>query len=278
MAELSIIYRDYSSFRYIWKGQVLAVDPTISEFSRGAWIERWTPEPCDFMFITHAHFDHFADADAILEETDTLMIASPELCDYVCRTTGLREDRFIHIIDGEKIAFESFSVEAIETEHRGFEALWPEFLQRPGSFLRMVGSQMTAPPTMEMQGFLFSFDDLLIFHCAEGLNDITDGKMLREVGRSYPGHILVCAADMDFTVEVAEAVKILQPREVLLYPPHTAIYRRMRINTEPLENFAAEIRNRNPDTSVTILSPDDRYDLSTESKAIVTPSSSTTSS
>ena len=64
MADLGIVYRGYSSFLYRWNGKTIAVDPTISEFSRGAWIKRWQPDSCDFMFVTHAHFDHFADAAA----------------------------------------------------------------------------------------------------------------------------------------------------------------------------------------------------------------------
>lgn len=262
MPKLEIVYRGYSFFEYRIGSQRLFVDPAFSAYDRGDWVRRWKPEPCDCVFVTHRHFDHFLDSLDVLEESDAQLIAAPFICDYVRRRIDLPRDRTVELRDGEHAKHPSWRVMAVDADHRGFRGLWAQLMRYPSEALAIVRTQLGTPASEAMQSFLFRFGALSVQHHGEGLNDATDFAQLEQLVREEARpDIVVCAGELTFAEDVAEAIEILEPRVVLLYAPHDDIWRRFHIRSWPLSRFTAEIKKVRPETVVVEMTPDTRYDV-----------------
>ncbi len=57
----------------------------------------------DFVFVSHAHFDHLFGADAIARRTGATVVASPEACRFL-RTAGVPEEQLLMVTGGETVA------------------------------------------------------------------------------------------------------------------------------------------------------------------------------
>lgn len=262
MSKLEIIYRGYSFLEYRIDSRRLFVDPAFSVYDRGDWVRRWEPEPCDCVFVTHRHFDHFLDALDVLEQFDAQLVAAPFICDHVRRRIGLPRSRSIALRAGEHATHPSFRVTAVDADHRGFRGLWQELMRRPSEMLAMIRTHLGTPVSEAMQSFLFRFGSLHVQHHGEGFNDITDFAELEQLTRQEARpDIVVCAAELTFAEDVAEAIEILAPSTVLLYAPHDDIWRRFQIRSWPLSRFTAEIKKARPETVVVEMTPDTRYEV-----------------
>lgn len=262
MTKLEIVYRDYSFFEYRVNEQRLFVDPVFSRYDRGDWVRCWELEPCDYVFVTHRHFDHYVDAVDVLEESDAVLVAAPFVCEHTRRRIKLPRERTLPLRAGERATSAEFSVEAVDSDHRGFRGLWSQLMRRPSEMLALMRNQIATPVSESMLSFLFTFGGLRVQHYGEGFNDVTDFAELEDVARhSGSPDVVVCAADLTFAGDVAEAIEILQPRAVLIYAPHAAIYERFDIRSWPLERFEAAIKRACPRVSVLKLVPDSRYEL-----------------
>lgn len=262
MTRLEIVYRGYSFFEYRVDGVRLFVDPAFSVYDRGDWVRHWEVEPCDYVFVTHRHFDHFLDSLDVLDACDAVLVAAPWVCDYVRRRAHLSRDRVLPLRSGERARHDAFHVTAIDADHRGFRGLWPDFMRRPSELLALVRTQLPSPSSEAMQSFVFEFGELRVQHHGEGFNDVTDYADLKLLAREQPTpHVVVCAADLTFADDVAEAIEIIRPKAALIYVPHADIYRRFEIKTWPLARFTSAIHEAAPGVTVVEMTPDTRYEV-----------------
>ncbi len=264
MAQLSIVYRDFSFFQYHCGDLRIFVDPVYSEFDEGDWRRRYDVEPCDFVFVSHRHFDHFHDVLEQMDESDAVMVAARPLCDHVRRRLDLRRRRFVELDDRQSASMEGgpgFRVTALEMDHGGYVRNWRDFMYEPAGLLRMMLIQADSPRWRHHHAFVFELCGRTIVHIGEGFNDETEFEFQRRRLETWKADVVVCAADLDYSRDVADGVEMLDPELTLLYHPHEHILEYFDVPRDPLARFTSAIAKRKTKTKVLELGPNDRYDF-----------------
>lgn len=120
-------------------GRVLAVDPFLSR--PPIWrlgIGRPRPdagliskriERCDFILVTHAHWDHLMDVPEVIRQTGAAAFGSRNTCELLT-AAGIQPETITEIAAGEKRDLGPFRVEAIHGEHAPIPFFGPGRLQR----------------------------------------------------------------------------------------------------------------------------------------------------
>lgn len=85
---MNIYYYGHSSFEIKMKGKTILVDPFISANPKAQSINISDLHP-DYILVTHAHYDHVWDVEAIAKQTGALIIANHEVAMYF-QSKGLK--------------------------------------------------------------------------------------------------------------------------------------------------------------------------------------------
>jgi len=108
------------------EGQILAVDPF---FTRPPlwrlWFGHVRPDRaliaehmprCDYILVTHAHYDHLMDVPEVARGAGAAVWGSPNTCDLLI-VCGVPAPRIHEIEAGDKLALGDFQVEVLPAEH-----------------------------------------------------------------------------------------------------------------------------------------------------------------
>jgi L-ascorbate metabolism protein UlaG (beta-lactamase superfamily) len=125
-----------TSVRFRWLGvagielkahdQILAIDPFFTRPPmRRLWFGRVSPNReliaeriprCDYVLVTHAHWDHVMDVPDIARNTGAIALGSANTCKLL-RTCGVAGEQVREIVVGDQIRLGSFHVEVLRAEH-----------------------------------------------------------------------------------------------------------------------------------------------------------------
>lgn len=110
---MTIKYYGHSCFGIEVDGKYLLFDPFISgnELAKDIDIQSI---PCDFMLISHGHFDHIADAEAIAKRTGCKVICAWEIHVWL-NTKGISNTHPMNL--GGSFAFDFGTVKCVVTQH-----------------------------------------------------------------------------------------------------------------------------------------------------------------
>ena len=92
--------------RYVFGGRVQPDRALV-----GKWVKS-----CDYLLITHAHYDHLMDVPEVIRLTGVKAYGSPNTCDLL-RMQGVPPEFVGEIKGGELIEFDGFKVKALPAEH-----------------------------------------------------------------------------------------------------------------------------------------------------------------
>lgn len=106
--------------------EVLAIDPFFSRPPfRRMWFGRVIPDRplvaaklprCDFVLITHAHWDHLMDVPEVLRNTGAVALGSPNSC-RLLSILGVPEDQIHPIQSGEEFPLGEFLIQVFPARH-----------------------------------------------------------------------------------------------------------------------------------------------------------------
>ena len=106
-------------------GQVLTLDPF---FTRPSLVDMLRPvvsnsalvaeklPVCQFVLVTHSHYDHLMDVPEVLRHTGAVAYGSPNTCQLLSRL-GVPISRLHEISRGDKFSLGEFDVEVIAGQH-----------------------------------------------------------------------------------------------------------------------------------------------------------------
>lgn len=123
----------------------IIIDPYLKGKGRGReGLERYNPNAVlsveeveeispDIILLTHGHGDHFGQTFELLERTDTKLVASNRVCDFVKKKFG--EQRLLRIEPNDELKIDKITVLALKAKHKhglegfGGDILWIACLQ-----------------------------------------------------------------------------------------------------------------------------------------------------
>lgn len=105
---------------------ILVIDPYFTRFPlRRALFGRVQPskeliaekiQRCNFVLITHAHFDHAMDVPDVVRNTGAVAFGSPNTCRLLA-ACGVPDEKIQRVKAGDKLTLASFNVEVLRAEH-----------------------------------------------------------------------------------------------------------------------------------------------------------------
>ncbi len=106
--------------------QVLVIDPYFTRFPFWRmWLGRVHPnrrliaekiQCCDFVLVTHAHWDHVMDVPDVAQNTGAMVLGSPNTC-RLAALCGLPEQQIREIRVGEELSLGHFQIEVLQAKH-----------------------------------------------------------------------------------------------------------------------------------------------------------------
>jgi L-ascorbate metabolism protein UlaG (beta-lactamase superfamily) len=106
--------------------QILVIDPYFTRIPfRRMWFGRIRPDGslsaeqvprCDFILVTHSHWDHLLDVPDVAHNTSATVLGSPNTCRLLV-ASGVPEEQIRLIGTGDSLALGSFQVEVLPAEH-----------------------------------------------------------------------------------------------------------------------------------------------------------------
>lgn len=125
-ATISFRWLGVAGLELIANNRILVIDPYFTRFPlRKALFGRVQPhreivaekiKRCDFVLITHAHFDHLMDVPDVVRNTGAQVFGSPNAC-RLLNVCGVPDDRIREIKAGDKLTLGEFKVEVFRAEH-----------------------------------------------------------------------------------------------------------------------------------------------------------------
>lgn len=106
-------------------GQVLAIDPFFTRPSLTTLLRPLAPDGelvaeylprCDFVLVTHSHYDHLLDVSEVMRQTDAVVFGSANTC-HLLAIVGAPVPKTTEITVGERLVLGSFEVEVIRGQH-----------------------------------------------------------------------------------------------------------------------------------------------------------------
>ena len=197
---------------------VILIDPFLTRQEAQAGVEWKTDEDAvskaiskaDFIFAGHSHADHIGDVPFIAKKYGSKVIGSRTTTN-IALTTGVDKSQLVTIGGGEKLDFDGFSVQVIESEHGG--------IRRGGRTRRPKFEEITKPWAGPLKGGDFVEGGCFLYYFTFGkhrlLHQSTAGFIEENLTGLQPDVLLMAATDR--TYDLALALKTLNPKTIFLH-------------------------------------------------------------
>ena len=246
----------------------LLFDPFFRRYCGAQWfaLDDFLDATC--ICVTHGHEEHFLDVPAIAERTGAKVVGPPAIARFLERRRGLPPEQLVAIDPYGAIQVAAFRVTAFNWKHRDinlWKALSKAVFQGNATQLSWAWSSATrAPFYSPYTGYHVELPGgLTVLNYNEGFNTkMTDAEIL-DLGRRFRTDVLLAGMQLDFVEDVARGAAALNPRIVVLYPPHEKFHEMMGATSRPWSEFAHAVRERVPDAKIVIATPGTAVDVLT---------------
>lgn len=140
---MDLTYFGHSTFQIETESVTLLFDPFFAE-NPHTETDPSALDP-DVLLLTHAHFDHFSDTEAVLQNSDPLVISNFEITQYVQQNFG--HDAIQPLNEGGSVEFDWGYVESTHARH---SSSFPD------------GTYGGVP-----NGFVLEFDDTVVYNTGD---------------------------------------------------------------------------------------------------------------
>jgi L-ascorbate metabolism protein UlaG (beta-lactamase superfamily) len=196
---------------------IILIDPFLTRRDRVMDAEWKTDEEAvlrvingaDYIFTGHSHHDHIGDVPFIAKRFGSKIIGSRTTANLML-TAGVDKSRLVTISGGEKLAFEGFSVEVVQSRHA--------ILQRSGRRQPAPLEEITAPWVGPILGKNFVEGGSYLYYFSFGghrvLNQSTANFLEEKLTGLRPDVALL--ADGHQGYDLKSALKTLKPKVVII--------------------------------------------------------------
>jgi hypothetical protein len=257
-----IRYFGWSSLSLETADGALFFDPFFRPYCGAEWFHLEDFNHAKYICVTHGHEEHFLDVPVIAKATGATVIGAPSVCSFLRNRRGLPDSQ-LKVIDPRQfgtLSVPGFKVSAFLWKHRDInlpKALTRALFHGNTTQLSWAWSSATnAPFYSPYTGFHVELPDgLTVLNYNEGFNSKMTDAEITDLGRRYRTDILLAGMQLDFIADVVRGVAALNPRTVVLYPPHDKFHAMMGVTSKPWAAFADAVRSRFPAIDVHVAEP-----------------------
>ena len=266
MRGCSLRYFGWSSLAVRTPDFNLLFDPFYRKYCDVQWFDAQDLSPADYIAVTHGHEEHFIDVPAMARVTRAKVLGPRSVTNFLRRRNGLDSPQLITLEAGDGVDLPELRVDAFSWQHRDvnlFRAIPGAILRGEFSRVQWAWNGMTKSPFLApYTGYRLTLrDGTTILNYNEGFNTKMTADEIRRLGQSAHTDVLLGGMQLDFTEDVARGVAALNPKLVLLYPPHDRLHALWGVPSSPWSLFADAARRAAPDATVIVLNPGDEVDL-----------------
>ena len=262
----TIRYYGWSALSVETATGTLMFDPFFRKYCGVQWFSLEDFAHATVICATHGHEEHYLDIPAVVKRSGATVVAHRTVCNYLRWRSGIAPARLVSIREFETREVGGFRISAFKWRHRDinlYKALARAVFKGNSTQLSWAWSSATrAPFYAPYMGFHVELPGgLTILNYNEGFNTKMTDREIAELGRRYRTDVLLAGVQLDFVPDVARGAAALNPKVVLLYPPHDHFHRMMGASSEPWVRFADAVRVRLPAARVVVAEPGTAVDV-----------------
>ena len=259
-AEYVIRYFGWSSLSIDTPTGSLFFDPFFRRYCGAQWFDLEDFAHAKYICVTHGHEEHFIDVPIIARRTCATVIGPPSVTNFLRWRSRLPREKLVTVRPFETRQVDDFKLGTFHWKHRDINL--PKALSRAvfeGNATQLAwawSSATSAPFYSPYTGYHLEFPNgLTVLNYNEGFNTKMTDAEITALGRHYRTDVLLAGMQLNFVDDVARGAAALNPKVVLLYPPHEKFHEMMGAKSAPWETFAAAVRERLPRATVVAMQP-----------------------
>ncbi|OGS97267.1 MAG: hypothetical protein A3K04_04885 [Gallionellales bacterium RBG_16_56_9] len=245
---------------------IFLFDPFYRTYCGDDWFSAAGFKKADYIAVTHGHEEHFLDVPEIARRTGARVIGPESITRFLRKRNHIRSEQLITLNAGQSIDLSGFRVDAFGWQHRDinlYKALTKAVFQGNATQLSWAWHSVTqAPFAAPYTGYRLTLPDgLTVLNYNEGFNSKMSDVEIRELGDGASTDVLLGGMQLDFIDDLHRGVKALNPKLILLYPPHEKFHDLMGVKSRPWSEFVAAAQGAAPAAKVVVLAPGTQVDL-----------------
>jgi len=207
--------------------------------------------------VTHGHEEHFLDTPAVVNRSGATVVAHRAVTDYLRWRYRMPAAQLQPVPNGTTVEVPGFKVSTFTWKHRDinlYKALTKAVFHGNATQLSWAWSSATnAPFYSPYTGFHVELPDgTTVLNYNEGFNTKMTDTEIGELGRRFRTDVLLAGMQLDFMDDLERGVRALNPKLVVLYPPHEKFHEMMGVSSEPWLRFLEAAQRGAPDATVII--------------------------
>lgn len=255
-----IVYYGWSALGIESAEGKLLFDPFHRAYCGAHWFDAGAFDGAGVVCVTHGHEEHFLDTPEVLRRTGALAVSSPSLISFLRKRNRIPEAQLKAAPFGETVQARGYRITTFAWQHRDinlWKALAKAVFHGNATQLSWAWSSATnAPFYAPYTGFHVELGDgTTVLNYNEGFNTKMSDAEIAGIGRRLRTDVLLAGMQLDFMADVARGAKALDPKLVILYPPHDHFHRMMGVSSRPWEEFGAAVRAAVPSAQVVLAEP-----------------------
>jgi hypothetical protein len=253
-------YYGWSALSVVTPTHTLLFDPFYRSYCGADWFGADDFDGADYIAVTHGHEEHFLDVPVLAKRTGATVIGSGAVTSFLRLRRRLPAKQLLTLDRGGSVSVPGFNVDAFGWKHRDIKlvrAIARAVFHGNTTQLAWAWSSATrAPFYAPYTGFVLTLPSgLTVMNYNEGFNSKMTDREIVELGQRFRVDVLLAGMQLDFVADVRRGVAALEPKMVLLYPPHEKFHAMMGASSRPWGEFTAAAQEAAPNAKVVALAP-----------------------
>jgi L-ascorbate metabolism protein UlaG (beta-lactamase superfamily) len=265
-SEALVRYFGWSAVSVSTPGHTLFFDPFFRNYCGADWFSAEDFSDADYIVVTHGHEEHFLDVPVVAKRTGATVIGPVAATRFLRWRHRLPAAQLVPADPQQSVDVPGFRIDSFAWKHRDinlYRAVTKALLRGNTTQLAWAWSSATrAPFYAPYTGYVLTLPDgMTIMNYNEGFNSKMTDREIADLGQRFRVDVLLGGMQLDFVDDVRRGVAALQPRLVLLYPPHEKFHGMMGVTSRPWSEFIAAAQAAAPHAKVVALAPGTQVNL-----------------
>ena len=265
MSSTSIRYYGWSAFSLDTPNGSILFDPFYRPYCGAHWFDLEDFEHAKAICVTHGHEEHFLDVPIVARKTKATVVGPKSVSAFLKRRRNIPQEQLLSVNAGESVEILGARISAFNWKHRDIN-LWKAITKAvfAGNATQLSwawSSATNAPFYAPYTGYHLTLPDgLTIMNYNEGFNSKMTDHEIGILGEQFKTDVLLAGMQLDFANDLARGATALQPKLIILFPPHDKFHAMMEVTSRPWSEFQQAAAAAVPDAHVVIATPGSCFD------------------